>query len=92
MGYAIGLGRGLVVLTTILALAACQEKTALETSSITVDKVRGDLIDKKITTTGGGEMQLTKAMYIELKDSRKEGKQAISRVAIKAIDPQTATA
>ena len=91
MGYAIRLGQGLVVLATILLLTACQEKTALETTSITADKIRGDLVDKKLATADGGEIQLSKAMYVELKDNRKDGKLAVSRVALKAIDPKTGT-
>jgi len=91
MSYANWVVRRLVMLAVVLALAACQEKTALETTGITVDKVRGDLIDKKVPVAEGGEMQLTKAMYVALKDKRKDGKQAVSRVAVKAIDPKTGT-
>jgi ankyrin repeat protein len=82
---------GLLILTALFMTTACDKERDAEKASISVDKIRNDLVDKNVAVAELGEFRLSRDMFVELKDSKKDGDRVISHILLRAIDGKTKT-
>jgi len=91
MPYIKGLVCGLLILTALLLTTACNKESDSEKASISVEKIRNDLVDKKVAVAELGEFHMSRDMFVELKDSKKDGDRVVSHIFLRAVDGKTKT-
>lgn len=91
MAYIKRLVYGLSILTILLSTAACTDEQETGRAEVSAEKIRNDLADKSVVVAELGDFRLSKEMFVEVKDSRKDGDRLVSRVLLKAIDPKAKT-
>jgi len=86
-----GLVCRLLILAALLMTTACNQESAPENAGISVDKIRNDLVDKNVAVAEMGDFRMPRDMFVELKESKKDGDRVVSRIFLRAIDGKTKT-